>query len=380
MSTLQPQAISRSASAGSNFHSAVWLLWLLAGIAAISYNPLLNALVMVQAVLVAVACHTDSPVGHAFGLFLRLGLLLVVIRTVLGGIPVGGISYGGTLLFTLPQLKLPVWLGGLHLGGQVTLEMVLGGLMGGLRLWTLILVFGAFNAVADHYGLLRRTPRMLFHAGLAATIALTFVPQVILQLQAIRDAQRLRGHQFRSWRDGLPLIVPLLAGGLERSIQLAEAMDSRGYGRTGRHRPSHWLEALLIGGLTILALGLYMSLTADRRGWLAVIGGGLLAAGALHWLGAGTPRSRYIRERWQRRDTIVALASLLLLCGMTALRYFRAGGLLYTTLPRVTLPVFEPTVGALLLLLSVPALLQLRGRKETHGRHNVQYSAVGDRT
>ena len=380
MQSHRQQSTGRHLPATTSFHSAVWLLWLVAGVASISYNPLLNTLIMVQAVLVAVTCHTDSPIGHAFGLFLRLGLVLVVMRTVLGGIPVGGIAYGGTELFTLPQLTLPIWLGGLNLGGQVTLEMVLGGFVGGLRLWALILVFGAFNAVADHYGLLRRTPRMLFHAGLATTIALTFVPQVILQLQAIRDAQRVRGHRFRSWRDGLPLIVPLLAGGLERSIQLAEAMDSRGYGRTVRRRNSSGLEALLIGGLTVLALGLYVSLTVDRLGWLAVIGGGALAVAALHWISAGTARSSYMRERWHRRDTLVALASLLLLCGIVSFRWLRMGGLLYTTLPRVTLPVFDPAVGTLLLLLSVPALIQLSGREETHGRHSVQRSAMGDRS
>ena len=102
------QTTSRHLANPTTFHSAVWLLWLIAGVASISYNPLLNTLIMVQAVLVAVTCHTDSPVGHAFGLFLRLGLVLVVMRTLLGGIPVGGITYGGTELFILPQLKLPI--------------------------------------------------------------------------------------------------------------------------------------------------------------------------------------------------------------------------------------------------------------------------------
>ena len=347
-------------AATARFHSVVWLLWLIAGIMAVSTNPLLNLLVMAQAVLVATTCHTDSPVGHAFGIFLRLGLALVLVRTLFSVIPVGGFSYGATTLATLPEIELPLWLGGLRLGGRATLEMLLGGLVSGVRLWTLILIFGAFNAVADHYGLLRRAPRALFHAGLITTIALTFVPNVILHFEAIRDAQRVRGHRFRAWRDALPLIVPLLSGGLERSIQLAEAMDSRGYGHTMvRRRGSIWAQLVSIAGLTMLALGLYAGLTGSWLGWIGVGIGCILTVGALHWLAGGIRRTRYLRERWRERDTLVLLASLALIIGLSALRQFDRGGLIYTTLPRVSLPPFDPLAGALLLLVSTPALLYM---------------------
>ncbi|HEY0739019.1 MAG TPA: energy-coupling factor transporter transmembrane component T [Herpetosiphonaceae bacterium] len=364
----------------SRFHSLVWLLWLVAGVVAISTNPLLNLIIMAQAVLVATTCHTESPVGHAFGLFLRLGLLFVLTRTILSIIPVGGFAYGATPLITLPEFELPIWLGGLHLGGPSTLEMLIFGLVSGLRLWALILVFGAFNAVADHYGLLRRLPRMLFHAGLITTIALTFVPQVISHLQTIRDAQRVRGHRFRTWRDGLPLIVPLLSGGLERSIQLAEAMDSRGYGHTTSQQRSTLLaQGVIIVGLTILALGLYFGLTGSWQGWLAAGAGGVLAIEMLRRMAGSSRRTRYLRDRWRRRDTLVAATCLLLITGMTALRLADRGGLLYTTLPRVTLPPFEPLVGVLLLLLSTPALIDLLNVEEPDERqHRVQHSHLAD--
>jgi energy-coupling factor transport system permease protein len=374
--------VSLHQAATPRFHSIVWLLWLIAGVVAVSTNPLLNLLVMAQVVLVAYTCHTESPVGHAFGLFLRLGLALVLIRTLLSIIPVGGFSYGATALVTVPEIELPLWLGGLRLGGVATLEMLLGGLVSGVRLWTLILVFGAFNAVADHYGLLRRMPRVLFHAGLTTTIALTFVPNVILHFEAIRDAQRVRGHRFRAWRDALPLIVPLLSGGLERSIQLAEAMDSRGYGHTtARPRSGIWAQLIIIAALTMLALGLYTGLTGGWQGWIGAGLGGLLAVGALHWLAGGIRRTRYLRERWRGRDTLVLLASLVLIVGLTALRWLERGGLIYTTLPRASLPPFDPLIGALLLLLSTPALIDLFTLEEPDERQRrVQHSRLGDRT
>jgi energy-coupling factor transport system permease protein len=353
------------------FHSLVWLVWLVAAVLAVSSNPLLNMLVLAQAVVVALSCHTESSVGHALGLFARLAVLLVVVRTVLSAVPVGGITYGATPLFTTPTLQLPLWLGGLNLGGVATLEMIAGGFVQGLKLATLVLIFGAFNAVADHYGLLRRTPRALFHVGLAVTIGLTFAPHVVLQLGAIRDAQRVRGHRFRAWRDALPLIVPLLAGGLERSIQLAEAMDSRGYGRTvGPRHSSLPAQLLAIAGITVLSVGLYFGFTGDGRGFGASVLGMLITVAALHALGGGAPRTRYVRERWHRRDTLVVLACSLVIVGMSVLRLSSANGLTYTTLPRITLPPFAPAAGGLILLLGAPAWLALFATEEPYGRRS----------
>lgn len=362
------------------FHPLVWLVWLAAGVAAVSSNPLLNALVLAQALLVAITCHTDSPVGRAWRLFVGLGALLLVVRTLLSAVPIGGWSYGETVLLTLPTLRLPIWLGGLDVGGAATLEMLVGGFAGGIRLWALILLFGAFNAAADHYGLLRRTPRSLFHAGLVITIALTFVPQVIVQLATLRDAQRVRGRRFRGWRDGLPLIVPLLSGGLERSIQLAEAMDSRGYGRTTQRGGSGWTQIGLIVGLTALAIGLYAAFGGDGRGWIAIAIAVLWIAVLLRRSGSGPTRTRYLRDRWRGRDTAVVIASVLLMAGMWWLRLVDRGGLLYTPLPRVRLPEFDPLAGALLLLLSVPAMIALAKDEQTHDRQaNLRSSPLADR-
>lgn len=365
---------------GTRFHSLVWLAWLVAGIAAVGTNPLLNVLVMAQAILVAVTCHTDSPVGRSFGVFVRLGLLLLVVRALLSAVPIGGVTYGGTVLLVLPELQLPIWLGGLQLGGAATAEMLAGGVVAGVRLWAIILVFGAFNAVADHYRLLRRLPRALFHAGLATTIALTFVPHVVTQAQAIRDAQRVRGHRFRTMRDALPLVVPLLSGGLERSIQLAEAMDSRGYGRTTAPRRGFAaLQLLAIAGLTLLAVGLYAALTGAAWGWALVLAGSATVIVTLNRLGAGVRRSSYRAERWHRRDTVVVLAAGCVICGMLLLRQLDAGGLVYSTLPRVVLPPFDPLAGALLLLLSTPALLQMSKENRDVRRSRFVDTTLGDR-
>ena len=355
------------------FHPLVWPLWLLGGVLVVGSNPLHNLLLLLGSALVALTCRNEGPVGSAFGFFVRIGLVVIAVRITLSLIAVGGFSFGATTIGRLPVLGLPWWLGGLALGGPFTLEMLLLGLTGGVQLLTLLALFGAFNAVADHYGLLRRVPNFLGGAGLAITIGLAFVPQTLAQLVSIREAQRIRGHRFRSWRDTLPLLVPLVSGGIERSLQLAEAMDSRGYGarRNGSSRGALGEQLATVAGLLLVAVGLF-NLFYQPEPWLGLA---LLAVAVVllgfvaRSLGSATPRSRYLRERWQAWDIVVVVASLLLIAGRILVRRQAPETLLYLPLPRATPPAFGVVSIVMLALLLVPAaIVTVAANQKDHRR------------
>ena len=67
-------------------------------------------------------------------------------------------------------------------------------------------------------------------------IAVRFIPVLMLDALQIMDAQRARGLEFdkgnfvQRIRNTIPVFVPLIAVALNRSLDLAEAMDSRAYG------------------------------------------------------------------------------------------------------------------------------------------------------
>jgi len=69
-------------------------------------------------------------------------------------------------------------------------------------------------------------------------IAIRFVPVLMMDALQIMDAQRARGLEFdkgnivKRFRNTIPVLVPLIAVALNRSLDLAEAMDSRAYGAT----------------------------------------------------------------------------------------------------------------------------------------------------
>ncbi len=345
------------------FHPLVWPCWLIGAVFVVGTNPLHNLLMVLGAIIVAMVCHSNHAVSGALGVFIRVGIIVLILRIVLSCVAIGGFSFGETPMGRLPVLQLPRWLGGLELGGPWTLEMLLLGIVLGLRLLALLALFGAFNAAVDHYGLLRRVPNVLRGAGLVITIALAFVPQTFAQLVAIREAQQVRGHRFRTWRDSLPLLAPLLGGGLERSLQLAEAMDSRGYGarRVGvRTRPGLERFATL-AGLTLAAIGLFF-VFFDGTPWRGIVW--LLAATvAVGWAARSAERatrgSRYLREPWRGRDWGAAAASIALVLGAMVVRSFAPQTMNYTPLPRATLPPFELWSIVLLLLLTMPATIVL---------------------
>lgn len=103
-------------------------------------------------------------------------------------------------------------------------------------------------------------------------IAIRFVPVLMLDALQIMDSQRARGLEFdkgnfvKRLRNTIPVLIPLIAVALNRSLDLAEAMDSRAYGATKTPTSLYRLSlhtndriALLIVAFS-LAAGIYASL------------------------------------------------------------------------------------------------------------------------
>ncbi len=118
----------------------------------------------------------DAPWARAFGLYLRIGLVIVVLRVLLRIVFAG--DTGTTVLFTLPELPLPGWFAGVGVGGPVTAEALVAAFVDGLRLATILICFGAANCLANPKRLLRLLPNALYEIGAAVTVALSVAPQL----------------------------------------------------------------------------------------------------------------------------------------------------------------------------------------------------------
>ena len=323
-------------------------------ISLLTQHPLYLILTLGAGWLVYQTVRRISPEAALWGSLIRLALVVWLFTVPFNALSV---HFGEIVLFRLPT-HWPI------IGGIVTLEAVIQGLTGGLKLVTLLLIFAIFNSGVNHSWLLRLTPAFLHQVGVITSIAVTFVPQMMAAGQEIREAQTIRGHRFRGLRDLLPLFVPLLTGGLERAIGLAESMEARGFG--GNVQAVSSREELLtkLGTLAALLLALagvfwYSYFATTRTAGLALIG---LGTGLLVWvfwqLGRRVTRTRYRRGIWRRRDTALAGASLTLAGGLLAI-WLAARPLLYYSPypPNPLWPDFNTGLGLLTLLVAAPALL-----------------------
>lgn len=168
----------------------------------------------------------------------------------------------GELLFELGFIKISRE--GLEAGSQIFLRLVLLILIASL----LTLTTSPINLTAGLESILSPLKRLGVPAhelAMMMTIALRFVPTLLLEAEIVIKAQRSRGAGFATggpagWaRSLLPLFVPLFAGALRRAEDLATAMEARCY-RGGANRTR--LRGLKFSRQDYAAVGVTLAVAA----------------------------------------------------------------------------------------------------------------------
>ena len=284
-------------------HPVAWWLWGAGLVVACAHttNPLLLVLLIVVAGWV-VAERREVGAVNAYLPFLLLGLVAILLRVGLVALLGSGVT-GRTVLFRLPSVPLPDWMAGVRLGGPVSLEALVAAAAEGLRLAATLACLGAANALASPKRLLRYLPATLYDVGTSVVVALTYAPQLAGLAGRVRAARRLRGHSGHGVRELGRLVGPVLEGSLDRSLDLAASMESRGYGRTPIRSASarRLASALTLTGLVGVVAGLYGVLDGSVTGLLGMpllLLGVVVTTAALLVGARRDVRSRYRRDPW----------------------------------------------------------------------------------
>jgi energy-coupling factor transport system permease protein len=344
-------------------HPIAWWIWAigLATAASRTTNPLLLALILGVAGIVVAARRTEAPWARAFKWYLLLGVSVIAIRVAFRIILGGDLGPDEHVLVTIPQIPLPGFMAGVQLGGPVTAESVLAAVYDGFRLATILCCIGAANTLANPKRALRVLPAALYELGVTITVAVTVAPQIVESVQRVRRARKLRGDTSRGRRAVRGIAMPVLHDALARSFQLAAAMDSRGYGRTGDVAPRvrRVTAGLLLTGLLGLCLGTYGLLDTSTPRFIgapALALGIALSAAGLALGGRRVRRTRYRPDPWKFAEWATALSGTAAAITMLVAGSQNASALNPSIFPLVwpTLP-FLPVLGILCALL--PAVL-----------------------
>lgn len=345
-----------------NLHPVSWWIWAVGLATAVSRttNPILLLLVFGVLALVVANRRSEAPWARAFKYYLYLALSVVAIRVFFRSVFGGDIDATAMhVLFTLPRVPLPSWAAGVQLGGPVTLEGTLSALYDGLQLGCLLCCLGAANVLANPKRALRVLPGALYELGVAVVVALTMAPQLVESAQRVRRARKLRGATRGGLHAVRSIAIPVMEDALERSLRLAAAMDSRGYGRTGAasHRSRQVTGALMIGGMAGLCIGAYGLLGGPTSGTFALpalLGGAALCATGLVLGGRRVARTQYRPDPWKLPEWIVAASGLV---PATVLWTSAGGSGLTPPVDPLSWPSLPALPAAALLVAALPAIV-----------------------
>jgi energy-coupling factor transport system permease protein len=210
-----------------------------------------HPLVLLAALVAVIAAAVSAGVGAELRRGARLALTIAVMITAINPFVSG---QGATLLVRGDEVFG-------HRFGDVTLEALAFGAAFGLRAAVLILIFSLYSAVVDPDQMLHVFRRFGYRSALTASLATRLVPLLARDASRMSDAARCRprppGRADRA--------RAALAGALDRSVDVAAALEVRGYGDARRPRRAHvpWsrhdgrvaLTALLIATVAV-ALGI----------------------------------------------------------------------------------------------------------------------------
>ncbi|MCS7061492.1 MAG: energy-coupling factor transporter transmembrane component T [Anaerolineae bacterium] len=323
-------------------HLRAWAAWLVSVlfVALSTRNPLYLTVVLLIALIVG--SHGARLRNRPAVLWpARLAMVIIPFSGLFNALTV---HIGDTVLFTIPG-ELPL------LSGPITAEAVVYGSINGLSLTTVIAVFGVLSAAAPAHYLVRAAPRAFQSIGVTVGIALSFIPQTMRRLRDVREAQAVRGHTMRGLRDWLPVWVPVLMGGLEQSMQLAEAMVARGFGATQRRDVPARARLWVLTGLSLVLAGFLLSLSAANPfiGLAALAAGSALTVIGVWQSSRSSPHTSYRVIPFTPFDALCAGVSLAI-SALIALPFSPLAHetLSYTPYPTLSMPGFDPLIGVLM--------------------------------
>ena len=213
------------------FNASVWLTWTGTAVVAslVLEHPLLLVSVLVATVAIPVAAAVVDGWWRVMRFAVWMFLMVVVINAVVS-------NEGSHVLwaagFRLPLIGEP----------RLTLEAIAFGAAMGIRLVAIISAFTILNLCVHPDDLMRSAikARLPYRSVLVTSLSTRFIPVLLADANTIMDVQRSRGVNFSAGglsgrvRNYGALVLPLLSNSLDRAVQVAEAMESRGFGASGK--------------------------------------------------------------------------------------------------------------------------------------------------
>lgn len=330
--------------------SRAWIVW---GVGMMV--PILMArhpLLILEMLIIACAVRSvwSSQGRKGWNWLVGLASVFVIVGVLFNALTVHS---GDRVLFTMPE-TIPL------VGGVVTLNAIVYGIVSGLAILTLVLVGTTVGAGLVWADLMRTMPPRLAPLAVAGSVAWAFLPSAAQAFQEIRESQTARGHRVRGVRDLTALVVPLLGGGLERALMMSESLETRGFGASALTTTSRstmrWLLIGFIGSGLLAAYAMTVGQVALGI-WSAVVAIGFLLVVARTGEDPAFVPTRYRSAHWTRTDSGIVACSILGVMVFLWRRWVSPESVIFNPYPTLTWPASDPWMLLGIALLMIPALI-----------------------
>jgi len=230
-------------------------------LALIFNNPLYLLLLFLSTLPMIIAARVWREWVSLMKFAFYLCLTIIIVNAL--------VSYHGSHIlwqapFSVPLVGTPA----------ITLEAIVYGVGMSLRLLVIISAFAivTFTIHPDDIMLAMIKMKLPYKSVLVTSLSTRFVPTLINDVERISDVQRSRGlelergklmHRIKS---RMAIIIPLLSNSLDRTVQVAEAMESRAFG-CGEKRTFYREIRLGRLDIPILILGFLPVVLGIFMGW-----------------------------------------------------------------------------------------------------------------
>ena len=189
-------------------------------------NPVVLGAALVAVIAAGLAAHLGPELARAARLALPIALLIAFVNPLVS-------REGLTVVAEGPSVPV---LGRL----DITAEALAYGGVAALRVFVVMLAFGLYSAAVDPDEILRLFRRLSLRSSLTASLATRLVPLIGRDAGRLADAYELRAERlpnrgrFSRLRRAAILTRALAAGALERAVDIAAALETRGYPSASR--------------------------------------------------------------------------------------------------------------------------------------------------
>lgn len=214
-------------------------------------HPVIALLSLLSAVSFALCCVGGKRLLRQLRLIAPLMLLAAVLNPLTS-------KLGETVLFFFP------W------GSVCTLEAVLYGAFAAIRLAAVLFWFVCWNSVITSDKFLYLFGGLFPSLSLTLCMGLRFVPRLMQRMREVSQAQKCLRPDAKGLRHAGRVVSVTVTWALERALDTASSMKSRGYGLRGRtaYTPYRFgaRDGIALAWIVLLGAG---ALTGRFSGWFS---------------------------------------------------------------------------------------------------------------